>query len=193
MRVIKDGLRKSERALVVAGFLLLAFGIAEVVRANLYRIAERRQFSGSIVPENGGTRIARPSVGSAIGTIEIRRISLSAIIVEGEGDKQLELAAGHVRGTAFPGELGNVGIAGHRDTVFRALRLIRQNDEIVVWTRQGKFTYRVSSTQIVQPGAVQVLFPTNSEVLTLVTCYPFYFVGPAPQRFIVRANRVAYQ
>jgi sortase A len=190
---IKGALRTGEQVLVVAGFLLLAFGIAEVVLANLYQVAERGQFSGSIAPENGDARIARPTVGSAIGMIEIRRISLSAIIVEGDGDKQLELAAGHVRGTAFPGEPGNVGIAGHRDTVLRALRLVRKNEEIVVSTRRGQFTYRVSSTQIVQPGATHVLFPTKSEVLTLVTCYPFYFVGPAPQRFIVRADRLADQ
>jgi sortase A len=118
-------------------------------------------------------------------------ISLSSIVVEEDGVKQLELAAGHVPGTAFPGEPGNSAISGHRDTVFRTLRFIRKNDEIAVTTHRGKSTYRVTSTQIVQPGAIQVLFPTKSDVLTLVTCYPFYFVGPAPQRFIGRAERVA--
>jgi len=177
--------------LVVAGFLLLALGIAEVVRASIYEVVERRQFSGSIAPEERGAPAARPTVGLAIGTIEIPRIALSSIVVEGDGEKQLELAAGHVPETAFPGEPGNSGIAGHRDTVFRALRLIRKNDEIAVTTHRGKSTYRVTSAQIVQPGPIQVLFPTKQEVLTLVTCYPFYFVGPAPQRFIVRADRVA--
>jgi sortase A len=177
--------------LVVAGILLLALGIVESVRADIYQIVERRQFAGSIAPEDSRAPASRPTVGSAIGTIEIARISLSAIVVEGDGGKQLELAAGHVPGTAFPGEPGNSAISGHRDTVFRALRLIRKNDEITVTTHRGKFIYRITSTQIVQPGAIEVLFPTKSEVLTLVTCYPFYFVGPAPRRFIVRAERVA--
>jgi sortase A len=188
---IKDAARTSKCVLVVAGFLLLALGIAEVVRASIYEVVERRQFSGSIAPEERGAPAARPTVGLAIGTIEIPRIALSSIVVEGDGEKQLELAAGHVPETAFPGEPGNSGIAGHRDTVFRALRLIRKNDEIAVTTHRGKSTYRVTSAQIVQPGPIQVLFPTKQEVLTLVTCYPFYFVGPAPQRFIVRADRVA--
>ena len=87
---------------------------------------------------------------------------------------------------------GNAPIVlmGHRDTVFRALRLIRTNDEIAVATHCGRFTCRVTSTQIVEPGTIQVLRPTKSDVLTLVTCFPFYFMGPAPQRFIVRAKRV---
>jgi sortase A len=173
------------------GIRLLALGFATLVRAHVYQVVERRQFAGSIAPEDSGAPASRPTVGSAIGTIEIPRISLSSIVVEGDGVRQLELAAGHVPGTAFPGEPGNSAISGHRDTVFRALRLIRKNDEIAVTIHRGKFTYRVTSTQIVQPGAIQVLFPTKSEVLTLVTCYPFYFVGPAPQRFIVRADRVA--
>jgi LPXTG-site transpeptidase (sortase) family protein len=191
LRYIRDALRTSECLLAVGGILLLALSIAGLVRANIYQFIERRQFARSIAPEDGRAPAFRPTVGSAIGTIEIPRISLSAIVVEGDGDKQLELAAGHVPGTAFPGEPGNSGISGHRDTVFRALRLIRKNDEIAVTTHRGEFTYRVTSTQIVHPGAIHVLFPTKSEVLTLVTCYPFYFVGPAPQRFIVRAERVA--
>jgi len=191
LRSIRDALRTSECVLVAVGILLLALGIAELVRADIYQVVERRQFAGSIAPEDSAAPTSRPTVGSAIGIIEIPRISLSSIVVEGDGPRQLELAAGHVPGTAFPGEPGNSAISGHRDTVFRALRLIRKNDVIAVATHRGKFTYRVTSTQIVQPGAIQVLFPTKSEVLTLVTCYPFYFVGPAPQRFIVRAERVA--
>jgi LPXTG-site transpeptidase (sortase) family protein len=191
LRSIKDALRASECVLVVAGFLLLSIGTAEFVRAKIYQLVERRHFASSSAPENAGAPVSRPTVGSAIGTIEIPRIALSTIVVEGDGDQQLERAAGHVPSTAFPGEPGNSAIAGHRDTVFRTLRLIRTNDEITLVTHRGQFTYRVTSTQIVQPGTIQVLLPTKSEVLTLVTCYPFYFVGPAPQRFIVQAARVA--
>ena len=190
MRLIKDALRTSECVVAGTGILLLTVAIGEVVRAKVYQVVERRQFSGSAPSEDSGAQASRPTVGSAIGTIEIPRISLSAIIVEGDGDNQLELAAGHVPGTPLPGEPGNSAIAGHRDTMFRALRLIRKDDEIAIVTHRGEFTYLVTSTQIVQPGTIQVLRPTKSDVLTLVTCYPFYFIGAAPQRFIVRAKRV---
>jgi len=93
--------------LVASGILLLALGIAKLVRANIYQVVERRQFAGSIAPEDGRAPVSRPTVGSAIGIIEIARISLSSIVVEGDGVNQLELAAGHVPGTAFPGEPGN--------------------------------------------------------------------------------------
>jgi sortase (surface protein transpeptidase) len=126
--------------LVAAGILLLALGIAKLVRANIYQVVERRQFAASIAPEDSRAPVSRPTVGSAIGIIEIARISLSSIVVEGDGVNQLELAAGHVPGTAFPGEPGNSVISGHRDTVFRALRLIRKNDAIAVTTHHGKFT-----------------------------------------------------
>ena len=112
------------------------------------------------------------------------------MVVEGAGHRDLKRAAGHIPGTAFPGTGGNTGIAAHRDTFFRPLRFIRISDSITVTTPQGAFVYRVVSTQIVKPDQIQVLSPTQAEALTLVTCYPFNFVGPAPRRFIVRAERV---
>jgi sortase A len=105
-------------------------------------------------------------------------------------ERTLQRAGGHIAGTAFPGQRGNVGIAGHRDTLFRPLRNIQQNDVITLTTLAGEYRYRVVSTEIVSPSDVTVLQPNGHEVLTLVTCYPFYFVGPAPDRFIVRAERV---
>jgi sortase A len=124
-----------------------------------------------------------------IGRIEIERLGVSAVVVEGTGDPVLQRAAGHIAGTALPGQPGNVGIAGHRDTFFRPLRNIRRDDVITVTTPHGAYRYRVVSTKIVSPENLSVLNPDGAEVLTLVTCYPFYFVGPAPQRFIVRAER----
>jgi len=112
------------------------------------------------------------------------------MVVEGAGERDLKLAAGHVPGTSLPGEAGNAGIAGHRDTFFRSLRLIRKNDAISVTTSSGEYQYRVVSIEIVEPDDVQVLYPTKTEMLTLVTCYPFYFVGPAPRRFIIQAERI---
>jgi sortase A len=121
---------------------------------------------------------------------EIARLGLSVIIIEGDDGKTLRRAAGHVRGTALPGQLGNVGITAHRDTFFRPLRNIQLDDVITLTTLQGEYRYRVVSTKVVRPADVAVLDSTGGEILTLVTCHPFYFVGAAPNRFIVRAERV---
>jgi sortase A len=125
-----------------------------------------------------------------IGRIEIARLGLSVMVVEGDDGKTLRRAAGHVPGTALPGQPGNVGITGHRDTFFRPLRNIQLDDVITLTTLQGEYRYRVVSTEVVSPEDVAVLEPTGGEILTLMTCHPFYFVGAAPNRFIVRAERV---
>ncbi len=125
-----------------------------------------------------------------IGRIEIERLGVSVIVVEGISAKILRRAAGHIPGTPLPGQSGNVGISAHRDTFFRPLRNIKQNDLITLTTLQGAYRYRVVSTKIVGPNDIAVLGGGQSEILTLVTCYPFYFVGSAPDRFIVRAERV---
>jgi sortase A len=126
-----------------------------------------------------------------IGRMEISRLGLSAVVVEGIGKRTLRRAVGHIPGTALPGQSGNVGIAGHRDTFFRPLQDIQVDDIITLTTRWGEYRYRVVSSRVVSPDDVAVLHPTSYEVLTLVTCHPFYFVGPAPNRFIVRAERVS--
>jgi len=131
-----------------------------------------------------------PIAGQLVGRIEIPRLGLSVIVAEGTGDATLRRAAGHIEGTALPGKSGNVGIAGHRDTLFRPLRNIRQDDVITLTTLQGLYRYRVVSTKVVSPYDVAVLNPDGREILTLVTCYPFFFIGPAPDRFIVRAKRI---
>jgi sortase A len=129
------------------------------------------------------------AAGSTLGRIEISRIGVDAIIVEGTDGKSLRRAVGHITGTAFPGEPGNSGIAGHRDTFFRALRDIRQGDEIAVTTLGGRYRYKVDSATVVADNQTDVLNDSGDSILTLVTCYPFYYVGPAPQRFVVRAHR----
>jgi sortase A len=129
--------------------------------------------------------------GDLIGLIKIPRLSLSVIVIEGTSARILRRAAGHIPGTAFPGQPGNVGISAHRDTFFQPLQNIRTNDVITFTTLLGEFRYRVISTKVVSPNDVAVLKAGRNEILTLVTCYPFYFVGPAPDRFIVRAERVA--
>jgi sortase A len=137
------------------------------------------------------TRISLPAMTDGlIGRIDIPRLGVSVIVIEGDGTKILRRAVGHIRGTALPGQPGNIGISGHRDTFFRPLRNIERNDIITLSTLRGEYRYRVVSTKIVGPRDVAVLDPSEVEVLTLVTCYPFYYVGSAPSRFIVRAERV---
>ena len=123
-----------------------------------------------------------------LGRIEIPRLDLVAIIREGTDDATLAVAVGHVRGTARPGEPGTVVVAGHRDTFFRALRDIRLHDTIRISTPGAEAVYSVDSTEVVGSREVRVLEPTEAARLTLVTCYPFGFVGNAPRRFVVRAS-----
>ena len=133
---------------------------------------------------------AAPAIRSVIGRLEIPRLNLSVMVREGADERTLSRAVGHIPGTALPGKLGNVGLAGHRDTFFRELRNIREDDAIEFETTHGKYSYIVKSTSIVTPRDVSVLRASGGENLTLVTCYPFYYVGSAPKRFIVHAAQV---
>jgi len=126
-----------------------------------------------------------------IGRIEIPRLLLSVVVVEGIGSATLRRVVGHIPGTALPGQPGNVGLAGHRDTLFRPLKDLRVNDEIQFTTPRGDFRYEVESLRIVDPDDTGVLAASGENVLTLVTCYPFYYIGPAPKRWIVRARQVS--
>ena len=128
---------------------------------------------------------------SLIGKLKIDRLGISVIVLEGVEDDTLRIAAGHVPDTAFPGQSGNVAIAAHRDTFFRPLENIRANDKITLETDTGAFQYQVDAIWVVAPERVEVLDPTPKPALTLVTCYPFHFVGSAPYRFIVRAHQIA--
>jgi sortase A len=162
---------------------------------NLERLLHNERAASEGTPQTGSPISPKgpPAVATdgLIGRIDIPRLGLSAIIVEGTDKTALRRAVGHIPGTSLPGQPGNVAITGHRDTFFRPLRNIQQNDIITLTTLLGEYRYRVVSTRVVGPTEVSVLDPTGNEVLTLVTCYPFYFVGPAPNRFIVRAERVA--
>jgi sortase A len=125
-----------------------------------------------------------------LGRIEISAIGLTAMILEGTDARTLRRAVGHIPGTPLPGQRGNVAITGHRDTFFRPLRNIRKDDEIRLTTLSGSYRYWVDSIKVVEPEDTKVLNSSDDAILTLVTCYPFYFVGPAPKRFIVRAHRI---
>ena len=124
-----------------------------------------------------------------LGVLRIPRIGVEAPVLAGTDDWTLNRGVGHIEGTAKPGTAGNAGIAGHRDGFFRALKDIAAGDVLVLETPGSVDNYRVERTWIVGPDDVSVLDPTTAPTVTLVTCYPFYFIGSAPQRFIVRAVR----
>ena len=123
-----------------------------------------------------------------IARLRIPSVDLDVMVLEGTDESVLSRAVGHVSGTAEPGDDGNVAIAGHRDGFFRVLRRIDRGDRVTLTTPSRSADYIVERTQIVDPSAIEVLEPSSSPSLTLITCYPFYFVGSAPQRFIVRAT-----
>jgi sortase A len=126
--------------------------------------------------------------GSVLGRIEIPRVGVSSLVLEGVTGATLRRGVGHIGGTPLPRLPGNFGLAGHRDTVFRGLKDIRKGDSITLDTLDGTYRYVVDWAQVVDPDDVEVLAVSNQPELTLVTCYPFYYVGSAPERFVVRAH-----
>ena len=185
-----------ERLLVVLGVVCLGYYLYSYAEARLYQSFEDQQLDAILhsgtaaAPADAAGAVPRrraPAPGSTIGRIEIPRLRVSAVIRAGIDARTLQLAVGYIPGTALPGEKGNLGLAGHRDTFFRRLRDINPDDEIRVTTKDGVFRYYVQRTNIVQPKDVWVLDATSYPALTLVTCYPFTWVGSAPKRFIVRA------
>jgi len=133
--------------------------------------------------------LAEPKPHDVIGWLEIPRLHIATAVVEGDDDLALQLGAGHIPGTALPGVSGNTGIAAHRDSFFRKLGGIQLQDRIRLRTKEGEFEYTVESTRIVPPSDVGVLAGSQKPELTLVTCYPFVYIGHAPLRFIVHAYR----
>jgi LPXTG-site transpeptidase (sortase) family protein len=128
--------------------------------------------------------------GDVIGELDIPRLKISVMVFEGDDTKILKIGAGHIPGTALPQGRGNIGIAAHRDTYFRPLQAVHSNDRIDLRTPAGTSHYSVTTTEIVRPSDIGVLARARGSDLTLVTCYPFYYVGSAPQRFIVHARKI---
>jgi sortase A len=187
------------RRISIAGWLecaLLGLGAALIGYCS-YRLAEARIFESRQLRrlERAAASPARsfrplPRAHEVIGRLEAPRLHLSTLVLEGDQASDLRLGAGHIPGTSLPGDAGNVGIAAHRDTFFRSLRNVVRDDEIVLTTAGHAYRYRVTSTEIVSPAAVSVLRSQGLPELTLVTCYPFRYIGPAPRRFIVHARLV---
>src|SRR5262249_21187749 len=150
------------------------------------------------LPGDAGNRVrdARgpaPRPGTVLGTLTAPALRLSTPVLEGSDDGTLSRGAGHIEDTPFPGEPGNIGIAGHRDTVFRPLKLAKVGDLLELRTAERQYRYTITKTLIVGPEEVYVLDPTPSPTLTLVTCYPFEYVGHAPRRYIVQAQLIGGQ
>jgi sortase A len=128
--------------------------------------------------------------GEPLGVLEIARIGLSGVVVEGDNDNVLDRAIGHLPDTPLPWQSGNSALAAHRDALFRPLRNVRSGDLLRFKTPYGDFDYRVRETLIVSPEDLWVLDPTPVTMLTLISCFPFDYIGAAPERFIVRAERM---
>jgi sortase A len=188
-RPLKKILQGVQCLFLAAAVLLL--GYYGLVTVDAWAFEQRQNRALDLLLKNHATpRLAAIATSGLIGRIDIQRLGLSVIVVEGISSRVLRRAAGHISGTALPGHPGNIGISGHRDTFFRPLRNIKQNDVITLTTLLGAYRYRVVFTKVVGANDVAVLEPSGHEVLTLVTCYPFYFVGSAPDRFIMRAERI---
>ena len=193
-------LRWLERGLLAVGVILAAWCAAVLVEARFHStvpipVAFEQKLKVTqtlILPGDAGAKKSAPapSAGMLLGRLEAPSVKMSTAVLEGSDDATLSRGAGHIEDTPFPGESGNVGIAGHRDTVFRPLRNIQVGDPLELTTPNRLYRYRISKTLIVGPDDVYVLDPSKSSMLTLVTCYPFEYVGHAPRRFIVQAELI---
>lgn len=187
-----------EWGLVIVGVTCLLWVGATWLSAFLYQVGH------SVSPETLDHTLDHPEAVRAahgveaaaeapapIGRLEIPRFGLSVVVAEGDDENTLKVAVGHLPDTSLPWQEGNTALAGHRDTFFRPLRRIQVGDEIRLVTGRGTFRYRVSRHTVVDPDALWVLDASPAAALTLITCYPFDYVGPAPRRFIVHAERLA--
>jgi sortase A len=194
---------RKRAVLLWAGSFLIFLGAAvlAVLSYNLFHSATAQKTARAWLNGTEAARTAppaqptppaeRPAVrrGDVLGELNIPRLHLSVMVFEGDDNGILKIGAGHIPGTALPTGDGNIGIAAHRDTFFRPLRVIRPRDVITLRTPAGTSHFAVTGTEIVRPSGVQALDQVPGRDLTLVTCYPFSFIGHAPKRFIVHARR----
>jgi sortase A len=172
-------IRRFNDAVAVAAAPQAGSAAAQAVDTSRWSETRRRRYE-EVLP---------PAPGSAIAVMRIESVGLLVPVLEGTDELTLDRAAGHIEGTPGPGAGGNVGIAGHRDGFFRGLKDVAQGDVIQLRTPAETIDYVVTELRVVAPDDVSVLAPTGAPSLTLVTCYPFYFVGSAPLRYVVRAVR----
>ena len=185
-------MRTLERALLVVGLVALSWYAAAHLLATREQAALSRELEmARTAASEGRVHVVTPArleTRALVGRIEVPRIKLSAVAREGVDVRTLRGSVGHVPGTSLPGDAGNAAFAAHRDTFFSPLRFIRTGDEIVITTPEGIHRYAVTGTRVVAPSDVSVLEALPGHRLTLITCYPFDYVGSAPKRFIVQAE-----
>jgi sortase A len=175
--------------LIVSGVVLVFVGAREFLESRVAQWEAAESYEQPL-PNLPSKPTLRPSLplGQPFAKLTIPRLDAELYVVEGVGKRELRRGPGHMAGTALPGENGNCIIAGHRDTHFRVLKDIREGDDVLLETEDGEFLYRVRRTNIVLPTNTESLQDTEAPVLNLITCYPFYYVGSAPKRFIVQAE-----
>jgi len=186
------GLRRAEYVLLAAGLAILGYCGAELLNSHIQQARGARELEQ--LRRNPPAVSAAPATiadGTLVGEVEIPKLHLSAVVFQGTSDGILARGVGHLDASAFPGQAGNVVLAAHRDTFFRSLRNIHRGDLVQVTTPYGTRTYAVDLTEVVKPTETDVIAATATPTLTLITCYPFYYVGHAPKRFIVRASPVS--
>jgi sortase A len=178
-----------ERALFALAAVLLGWYVVQQASTAYYQAVSSRELETirMSMPTIASPHTTLP-IGALVGRIDIPRLGVSAIVREGDNTSTLRRSVGHVPQTALPGEPGNSGLAGHRDTFFRGLRNARAGDRITITTPDAVLRYVIRNTRVVEPDDVSVLKPTPGRTLTLVTCYPFSYIGAAPRRFIVQAE-----
>lgn len=192
--------RGSQRLLLVFGCSVLGYCAFAVVATSYYQVAARQLLRHSAQETDLLTSTTRKGLTlreplravdgvATLGRVDIPRLRLSAMVAEGDSPQVLRLAVGHVPGTALPWQSGNVALVAHRDTFFRRLSELTSGDVVRMTVPGAQYSYRVTFTDIVAPDQTWVLQPSSRESLTLITCYPFHFIGSAPQRFVVRAHR----
>ena len=183
-------LRIASRVLLVVGLLALGYAAYVTEDARTYQAIHEHQFE--VAPVTPAPPMDEPPAeGSPIGRLQIPRLGLRVIVVQGDSPKILRRAVGHLPDTKLPGEDGNIALAGHRDTFFRPLRGVRPGDLITLETSSSDFQYEVEWAHVVPPTSIEVLRSSGARELTLITCFPFDFVGSAPNRFVVRAREVS--
>jgi len=184
--------RRAHQFFLWLGAAALAYAAGTVVYAGVYQRYQSWKFERevaviAVTPPAPVDQVIDLREGDVVGRLEVPRIGMSLMVFQGIGERILTIGAGHVPSTSLPGADGNIAIAAHRDTFFRKLEGIRAGDAIRVSTVRQTYEFIVDSTEIVDPDDVQVMESRGRSELTLITCYPFYFVGAAPRRFIVHA------
>lgn len=166
------------------GLVSDAMSLSSVVFYNPNVEVARTQFSIN------GKWVYTPELGERFATLKVPKVGIESDILQGEGKAQLRKGAGHYVGSLLPGEGGNVVLSGHRETVFYPLQDVELGDEVVIETDYGTYTYTISDIYMTTPDDVTPTIPTDSEKLTMYTCYPFIKYGPTPERYVVVADLV---